>query len=819
MFADILLPFALSQVYTYRIPDEFLNEIRPGIRVVVQFGARRMYSGLVYQVHSNQPQGHEVKEILSVLDSQPVVNQFQLDFWKWMADYYMCSMGEVMKAALPAGLKLESETRLIFNADFDQQDDLSEKEQYIYSLLEEKNSLTISEIAQSYTRKDILGILKGLIEKEAIFAEEHLREGYKPTLIYAIQFATAYKNDGALNQVLDNLKRAPKQAEIIQALVRLGGFDTPQTKEITRQELLKEANATGEALKALLKKGIVELTVREASAERKSLNGTYNLKQLTDGQQTAFSQLKEMFLKQDTLLLHGITSSGKTEVYFHLIAEELKKGNQVLYLLPEIALTAQMINRLSNTFGDCIGIYHSKYSDTQRTELWQELLKGAGQSNYKIILGVRSSIFLPFTKLGLVIVDEEHENSFKQFDPSPRYNARDAAIVLSRFHGAKTLLGTATPSLETYFNTKAGKYGLIELTGRFGDISLPKIELADTLRARKKKQMRSHFHPALLDQIQHTLDAREQIILFQNRRGFAPYMQCSDCATIPKCRHCDVSLTYHKGINQLICHYCGYSAGNIGHCKSCGSNAMKVMGFGTEKIEEELELFFPGVRIARMDLDSTRTRKSYENLLSDFDAGHIDILVGTQMVTKGLDFERVSLVGILDADHLLNYPDFRAYERSFQLMAQVSGRAGRKHKQGKVIIQTSTPLHPIIQMVVKNNYNEVYRSQLMERKQFLYPPYFRLIQIAVKHRTPEMVNKAAEFLAARLRNHFKEKVIGPEFMLIPRMQNLYQKQILIKIPRDAGLAQWKLTIREEMAAFQSTPEFKPVLLTVDVDPM
>ncbi len=818
MYADLIFPFPLAQLFTYSVPEEFQSALMPGMRVAVQFGTRRMYSALVYKTHYQKPADYETKDILAVLDNYPVVLPVQYEFWNWISSYYMCSVGEVMKAALPAGLKLESETRLVVNPDFQHFEEINPKESPVLSILEEKNTLTVAEIAKSYNKRDLLNIIKSLIDKEAIFAEEHLREGFKPKLLTTIKLTPEYHTEEKLIEALDSLKRAPKQVSILNTFLEKVMNEPGDVSEYEKKALLKASSSTQDALQSLIKKGILEISVRELSVTRQHGDHSIQLKELNGSQAEALESIRQSFNSQHVVLLHGVTSSGKTEVYFHLIADELAKGRQVLYLLPEIALTAQMINRLTDTFGNCVGIYHSKYSDTERNAIWQEMLKGS-ESSYKIILGVRSSIFLPFSKLGLIVVDEEHENTFKQFDPAPRYHARDSAIVLARLHEAKVLLGTATPALETYFNALQRKYGLVKLGSRFQEVALPRIEVADVRRARKKKQMQSHFHPVLIENIQTALQLKEQVILFQNRRGFAPYLQCNDCGNIPRCRYCDVSLTYHKGVNQLTCHYCGYTTGKIGNCHACGSSFVKIMGFGTEKVEEELELFIPGARIARMDVDATRSRKSYEKLLADFDAGEIDILVGTQMVTKGLDFQNVSLVGILDADHLLNYPDFRAYERSYQLMAQVSGRAGRRQKQGKVIIQTTQTDHPIILDVIKNNFEAMFSTQLQERKQFLYPPFSRLVQIILKQKDSAPLTISATYLANKLRDHFGDKVFGPEFTLIPRIQNMFQQQILIKIPRNVSLPEWKEKLAGEIGKFRQHSDHKTVQVTIDVDPM
>lgn len=664
-YTDLLLPLPLHGTFTYALNAEQAAELKPGMRVTVPFGKKKVYTALVTRIHHQKPEEYEVKEILSVIDSAPVVLESQLALWKWISEYYMCARGEVFKAAIPAQLKLETKSR----------------------------------------------------------------------------------------------------------------------------------------------------TKKTATAEIRDLS------ELNPSQQRALDEIRESFQTSEVTLLHGVTSSGKTEIYIHLIREVISRGQQVLYLLPEIALTTQMISRLKAVFGERIAVYHSKYSTSEKIKTWKNLLDGGkpGDHHIQVILGVRSSVFLPFSNLGLIIVDEEHENTYKQFDPAPRYHARDTAIMLAKTFGAKTLLGTATPSVETYYNCKAGKYSLVELNERYLDLQLPEIAVVNTHELRRRKQMQSNFSPALLNDIEEALKNGEQVILFQNRRGFSLFLECGECGDIPRCRYCDVSLTYHKKSNRLYCHYCGYSTRVPSICPACNQGSHKMRGFGTEKIEEEIALFFPQARIERMDLDATRSRKAYERLIARFELKESDILVGTQMVSKGLDFDNVKLVGIMNADTMLNYPDFRAYERSYQLMSQVSGRAGRKNGRGKVIIQTSSHNHPVINQVVQNDYQAMYVDQLEERSRFRYPPFSRLVKIILKHRTQEILDQAAGFLAQQLRTSIKETVMGPEYPLVSRVQNLYLKALLVKIER-GNLAAVKNQILACTREMTGKSEFRTVQCTLDVDP-
>jgi primosomal protein N' (replication factor Y) (superfamily II helicase) len=819
VFVNVILPVPLPLLFTYRVPPELIQELHPGKRVIVQFGAKRFYSAIVYEIHSTQPEGYEVKEIISVLDEKPVVTQLQLKFWDWIASYYMCTLGEVMKAALPSGLKLESETKVFANHDFMAERKLSDDETIILDMMTERNTSTIQDIAKTYKKKDLLKIIKRLVDEGALFVEESLRNRHSAKMEVFVELMPYLYDEAELKPVFDALVKAPKQLQVLMKFVQLSGLFTKKTAEVDRKTLLADIPSGGEVLKTMIKKNIFRTYEKTIASDLPPDDNSASLKPLSSWQQEALDKVNLAFETKPVVLLHGYTASGKTELYIYLIAEQLKAGKQVLYLLPEIALTAQIINRLKGAFGEKVGIYHSKFSDSDRVKVWKGLIDEKTQHKYQVILGVRSSVFLPFDALGLIIVDEEHENSYKQFDPSPRYHARDAAILLASMHGAKTLLGTATPSIDSYFNAESGKYGLIELFRRFSNVELPHIITVNTQDAKVRKQMKSHFHPVLLESIKEVLDQGEQVILFQNRRGFSPYFQCGVCQTIPKCKNCDVSLTYHKNLNQLVCHYCGYGTTQLTTCQACGSNTMVMHGFGTEKVEDELALFFPGRRIARMDVDSTRSRKAYEELIADFENHELDILVGTQMVTKGLDFDNVSLVGILDADHLLNFPDFRAYERSFQMMSQVSGRAGRKSKQGKVIIQTTDPKSYVITDVINNDFQHLYRTQLDERQNFGYPPYTRLIQLTLKHKEQAVLEHAAAMLARNLRNVFGSRVYGPENPLVSRISNWYLKNILLKIERQASAVKAKELIIKEIHAINSHPDFHAVMIQPDVDPM
>ncbi len=816
-YADIILPLPLANTYTYAIPAEMQEALQVGMRVMVPL-QRKFYTGIVLSLHTNKPESYELKEILSILDEQSIVRRPQLQFWDWISNYYQAFLGDVYKAALPSGLKLESETQVTINPDFEAENEpLTERERKVFYFLADKKSISIRDIEKELSIKNALPLLKLMLEKEIILIDEKIIESYKPRREDFVQLADEMHNEENLRAAFDLLKRSKKQEDL---LLRYLDFSHAHTRaehvEVSKKTLLESSGASTAILQGLVEKNILSVYKKEIGRLDLSVLETQKPKILNIFQHKAYNEVLDSFRTKNVSLLHGVTSSGKTEIYIHLIEQTLKLGRQALFLLPEIALTAQLTTRLKQVFGNKIGVYHSKFPDAQRVEIWNNLLYNKG---YEIILGVRSSIFLPFRDLGLVIVDEEHENTYKQFDPAPRYHARNAAIVLASLHGGKVLLGTATPSLESYNNALTGKYGLIELVQRHEEIALPEIIAVDTKEMRRKKLMKSVFSPLLLEKINTALSQGEQVILFQNRRGYSPYMECPACAYVPRCKNCDVSLTIHKAFNSLTCHYCGYTERIPHKCPNCSSEKIDHRGFGTERIEDEIQEIFPTARIARLDLDTARTRTAYERIISDFEQGKVDILVGTQMISKGLDFERVSLVGILNADNLLNFPDFRAHERAFQLMAQVSGRAGRKGKRGTVVLQTSDPTHPIIRQVIANDYKTMFASQMEERHLFKYPPYYRLIRIVLKHRDLQVLNHAARQMAEHLRAAFGSRVLGPDNPPIPRIQNMCIKHILLKIEADASNEKAKELIAQSSQHIQSLDLFKSLQINLDVDPM
>lgn len=820
LFIDVILPLALN-TFTYSVPENLANEVAFGKRVVVQFGKKKIYTALVVRLHHEKPENYETKEITSVLDQRPIVNSRQMEFWQWIAKYYMCTIGEVMKAAIPSGMKLESETKVSLNKDFDNLESIEIDEIPYFELISTKGTISIDELYKLDSKSKVIHIVNSLLTKEAVVISESLMHTYKQRQEDFVCPAFDLNNSQAVDRAFQILNNAPKQQQLFLNFIKLY---TEQKKDgepfsaIAKKKLLNISGESGQILKSLIEKNVLKI-IRENVSRLQKTNGKISpIKSLNEHQQTAINQIRECFVQKNICLLHGITGSGKTEIYIHLIDETIRSGRQVLYLLPEIALTAQIINRLKNVFGDKVGIYHSKFSDNERVETWTNICDESNANNYQLVLGVRSSIFLPFSNLGLIIVDEEHETSYKQFDPAPRYNARDAAMILAQMHSAKVLLGTATPAIETYFNAQCGKYGLVNLTKRHREIELPEIEIVNLVDARKRKQMHSHFSSRLLEKIKLALDAKEQIILFQNRRGFSPYLECKTCGHIPKCKYCDVSLTYHKFSNSLVCHYCGYTIYNNGKCEACQSVEMETQGFGTEKIEDDIKIFFPDARVARMDLDTTRAKDAYTSLISQFEKHEIDILIGTQMISKGLDFDNVSLVGILNADSILNMPDFRAFERGFQLMTQVAGRAGRSAKRGSVIIQTSSPQHSVIANVLAHDYQSLFASQIDERQRFKYPPFYRLIRISIKHKDQPIVDSASASLVEGLRNVFGDRILGPEYPPINRIQNLFIKNILIKIEKSASFAQAKDLIAKYIDIVRTTKQFKSINIIINVDP-
>ncbi|MDR0660508.1 MAG: primosomal protein N' [Prevotellaceae bacterium] len=812
MFADIVLPLNLSPL-TYGVPFELEGQIKVGCRVTVQLGKRKLYAGIIIKIHSNKPQGYEVKDILSIIDEDPLVSAHQIQLWQWMADYYMCTLGEVMSASLPSGLKMESETKLMFCKQPDDYSTLNDAERVVLAQLENKIGQTVEALARVVGKKNILSTIQQLQNKGLVDADEWLKASYKPKVEVYVRLSSSINSEERLNDILLSLKRAKKQETLLlHYLSFTHSIDFSLPPFISKKDLLREKPELQSVLKACVDKGILVQESVEVARLSASTENIESIAELTETQLAVFNQIKNLFAAKDVVLLHGITSSGKTEIYFQLIKEQLDQGKQVLYLLPEIALTFQLINRLRNIFGDRVGVSHSRYSDAERVEVFRSLGK-----RYDIIIGARSSVFLPFTSLGLIIVDEEHDGSYKQQDPAPRYNARDTAVVLASIHSAKVILGTATPSIESYYNAQTGKYGLVRLKERFGNAVLPVIETVNMLTARKKQRVTNHFSQQLLEEIEECLKNKEQVILFQNRRGFSPFIQCNDCGYIPQCIQCNVSLTYHKQSNQLRCHYCGYSQPMPNSCSSCGSTNIETKGFGTEKAEEELSYIFKDAHIRRLDLDSVRSKNAYEEVIALFESGDTDILVGTQMVTKGLDFDKVSLVGILNADNMLNFPDFRVHERSFQLLTQVCGRAGRREKQGKAIIQTTNPSHPIIRYVVQGDYERMYKEQIEERKLFFYPPFYRLINTTLKHKDISVVNSAAKELARLMRLKFGKRVLGPESPLINKIQNRYISVILLKLERNTNLYDAKKLLQNCIATVLSDSRFKSLSIVPDVD--
>ncbi|SOC81480.1 replication restart DNA helicase PriA [Salinimicrobium sediminis] len=813
-FINVILPLPLDNHFTYSISEAEANFLKPGMRVAVPFGRSKVYSGIVSEVHQNDPKIYEAKPIEQILDKSPVVTAAQMEFWSWIASYYMCTEGEVLRAAIPGAFLLESETVVQLLKGVEVQDEeLTDDEFVLYEALQQQSLLKINEIIQLLDKKTVLPVINSLVEKKVVAVNQEIYEQYKPKLERHVRLHEKYKDETAMHQLLDDLSRAPKQREVIFALFGM----TAQGKDLIKiSELTKESKASAAVIKALIDKEVLEeVKVREQrfQFEEGELAGKVAL---NEHQQQALQEIQTAFETQDICLLHGITSSGKTELYVELIEKAVSEGQQVLYLLPEIALTAQLITRLQNYFGEKVLIYHSKYSVNERVEVYQNVLNN--HDNARIVIGVRSSIFLPFHDLGLIIVDEEHESTFKQYDPAPRYNARDAAVVLAKMNGAKVLLGSATPALESYFNAEHSKYGLVNLDRRYGNVLQPEIEIVDIKEKHRKKRMTGHFSDRLLEEIRETLSNNEQVILFQNRRGFSPILECNTCGHSPQCPNCDVSLTYHSHNNQLRCHYCGYHIALQTKCMACGSIELSTKGFGTEKVETELKALFPGHQIGRMDLDTTRGKHGYEKIISAFEEGEIDILVGTQMLTKGLDFRNVRLVGIMNADTLLNFPDFRAHERSFQLMLQVAGRAGRTKKRGLVLIQTYNPHHQIVQQVSTNNYLDMYKEQLEERRNYKYPPFYRLIRITLKGRDYSRVNEGAEWLATSLKNSFYENVLGPEFPPIARIRNEYHKNILIKIPQKQSLAKTKELVSRVLQSFKAIGAYRGVKTVINVDP-
>ena len=810
-FIDVLLPIPIKQTFTYQVNEAEAKFLQVGMRVSVPFGKRKLYAAIVVAIHNEDPEIYEAKEIDCILDEYPLVLKSQLALWSWMSTYYMCTLGELLKAALPSVLLLEGETVLIKNKEVEVDvSTLKDDEFLVYEALQFSSSLKIQELVKILGKKTVLPVAYSLLDKKIISLEEYVVEKYTPKLQKWIKLHPNVTQD-KLPSILEGLSNAPKQREVVLHYFTLSG----KKDKISTKEVLELAKATNASLTSLVKKEIFVVLEEQIDRVNYSDQQTNSFNALNEHQKIAFESLKIAFQEKNVCLLHGVTSSGKTEIYSKFIKASLDNNKQVLFLLPEIALTTQLIERLKLTFGNYLVVYHSRFSANERVEAWHRVLASKGKP--LLIVGVRSALFLPFQELDFVVIDEEHEQTYKQFDPAPRYHARDAAIVLAHSFKAKVLLGSATPSVETYANAQSGKYGLVTLRKRHKNILMPDIELVDLQKKYNKRLMKGHFSDRLLEEIQESLDAKEQVILFQNRRGFSSIQSCNTCGYVPQCTQCDVSLTYHKHTKKLRCHYCGYQIAEQLACRACGSTQLTTKGLGTEQVEEELKGLFPKHVVARMDQDTTRGKYGHQKIITKFENQEIDILVGTQMLAKGLDFKHVNLVGVMNADGLLNFPDYRAHERTYQLLSQVAGRSGRSEKRGKVIIQSFNPLHQILQQVSVNDYLSMWKDQMNERKQYQYPPFCKLIKLTLRHRDYNKTNEAADWLAKALRNSFQKNVYGPEFPAISRIRNQYNKNILLKIPPGQSVSKTKSYLLKLLKSFESIKNYSGVRVIVNVD--
>ncbi|GGD31156.1 replication restart helicase PriA [Flavobacterium orientale] len=811
-YVEVILPLALNKTFTYLVSETEFHFIQPGMRIAVPFGKSKIFTAIALELHQNPPSLYEAKEIHQILDEKPIVNQWQLKHWQWIATYYMCSIGEVFRAALPSTLLLESETILSAKQEIVVDDlSLSDDEFLIFEALQHQSSLKINDVIAILNKKNVFPIIQKLIDKNILLLQEEIQEVYKPKLVRYIRIHQNYASNEALSDLL-NVIKAKKQSELLLGFFQLQAVER---KPISVKQLLEFTSVSSAVLKVLIDKAIFEeyhLIEDRTDFKTDAMDSELIL---SEAQQKALLEIKKQLTQKDICLLHGVTSSGKTEIYSKLIQESLDTGKQILFLLPEIALTTQLLSRLRKFFGNKVAVFHSKYSNNERVEVWNQVLENSPKA--QVVIGARSAMFLPFSNLGLVIVDEEHEQNFKQVDPAPRYHARDAVTVLANFHQAKVVLGSATPSLETYYNTQNNKYGLVELFERYNNVPMPEILLVDLKDKYFRKRMNGHFSDTLLEEITNALSLGEQVILFQNRRGYAPLLECITCGHVPQCPNCDVSLTYHKFKNQLRCHYCGHSIAKPTNCHQCSSVDLITKGFGTEQIELELATLFPNKKIQRMDQDTTRGKFGYEKIIDKFQNREVDILVGTQMLAKGLDFDNVSLVGILNADNMLYFPDFRAFERSYQMMSQVSGRAGRSEKKGKVVIQTYNPNHNTIQQVTHTDYKGMYKEQLYERQIFKYPPFYKLVKITLRHKDFEKVKESSIWLYQVLSQHLQMPVLGPEEPAISKIRNEYIRTIMIKIPETVSPQQTKKTIQKILNSFDVIVQYRSVKLVVNVD--
>ncbi len=811
-FIEVVLPLAVNKTFTYQVSEAEFHYISIGMRIAVPFGKSKVYTSLVIAKHHNPPQLYTAKEIHQIIDEKPIVNEIQLAHWNWIATYYMCSLGEVFKSALPSGYILESETIITARKDIEvNEEELKDDEYLIFEALKLQSSITVNDVVKILGKKTIFPVLNRLLEKGALQLQEEIAEQYKPKQVRYIKLHDEFTHQQNLALLLENLSRAKKQRELVLSFFQL---QAQEKKPIPVKQLIEFSGASLATIRSLIEKEIfVEYFIHHDRVVFEKEDDSHFT--LSAPQQKAFNQIGESFHDDDITLLHGVTASGKTEIYIKLIEEQIKKDKQVLFLLPEIALTTQLVQRLVAYFGNQVAVFHSKYSNNERIEVWNQVLENSEKA--KVVIGVRSALFLPFSNLGLIVVDEEHEQTYKQEAPAPRYHARDCAVVLAKQHQAKILLGSATPSLETYYNVKTNKYKLVELTERYGNVVLPEIKLIDLKDKYFRKRMNGHFSDELIEGISTALDLGEQVILFQNRRGFSPYVECITCGHVPNCPSCDVSLTYYKYKNQLRCHYCGYSIANPTHCHACQSVELTTKGFGTEQIELELKTIFPNKNIGRMDQDTTRGKFGYEKIIDSFKNREVDILVGTQMLAKGLHFDNVTLVGILNADNLLNQPDFRAYERAFQMMTQVAGRAGRMEKKGLVMIQTYNVFHNTIQQVLNNDYLSMFKEQIYERQNFKYPPFYKLIKLTLKHRDYDKLKEGSMWLYSVLSQNLPMPILGPEEPAISRIRNEYIRTILIKIPKEKKLALTKKTIHKIMNSFEAVSFYRAIKVTINVD--
>lgn len=820
-YAEVLLPLPLTGFFTYKVPDMMAEAIRPGCRVVVPFGRTKFYTGIVAGLTPRRPEGFETKEISQLLDSEPIVRHPQMKFWEWIADYYLCSAGEVFRAAVPAGLKLESETVVEVNPDFEEDpgDRLSERDLLVMNAVRRvPKKATLAAVARETGFRNTSAIVARLVERDALMVSENLVERYKTRKIEMVEMAIERGDSAALHAAFDSVKGAPKQEKALLTLIELSGFMRQGSDlcEVTRADLLDRSGVTSPIIIALENKGIVRRRKKEVSRFAPVSKATMPMPELTDSQREARDAIIKSWGEKDITLLHGVTSSGKTEVYISLIDRMLRSGRQVLYLVPEIALTTQLTTRLQRVFGPKVIIYHSRFSDSERVELWRRLLT---THEPIVVLGARSALFMPFASLGLIIVDEEHESSFKQQDPAPRYNARDAAMVLAGMHGAKTLLGSATPAVDTYYKALTGRFGLVSLTERYGGSELPRVEIVDMAKARKKREVSGAFSLQLRRLINDAASADRQTILFLNRRGFAPMARCKMCGYVPKCENCDVSLTYHHGIDRLVCHYCGTPYDLPRVCPACREPGLEIIGYGTERIEEEIAASFPDIPVARLDRDTTRNKDDYERIIDEFSAGKDKMLVGTQMVTKGLDFGRVSVVGVINADATINQPDFRSAERAFNMLEQVAGRAGRRGDDGVVTIQTYTPSHPLFGFLVSHDYVGFYNHEIEERRLYNYPPFTRIINIYLKHREQGRLHVLAGAYGRRLRELFGNRVFGPEEPHVARIKQMHIMRIMIKIETEASMKKVKHILRETYLEMDAARALNGAQVYYDVDPM